>query len=347
VRQVCANIRNRLEEQMIRSRFLNSLRQSISACLFRGLLPCLLFIFTTTAGCRQTSSGISHTKPDDDPKVKALIKKAKEYEDEKEFPEAEKTYQEAIAAGSAKAAVMQAGMYWDWEPDKNAQKMFALYKIAADRGDSDGEVFLGMAYERGGYRNKPEPAKAIPLYEQAAKQNNPGGFYHLGTAYIFGVGGLERNYVKAKDLLTRATNIGDDLAPIMLAKLYSYGQGGIKEDHAKAIALLKEAARKNEFSGIELAKEYLYAGLPSLAVSALKQCAADNFDAALAILACCYHEGLGVPQNESRARALLQKAQGAGDPYCKEALEQLKHGKNDAWKTFEIRQYGNRLELSV
>jgi TPR repeat protein len=206
-----------------------SLRQSVAAYVCRVLFLALLCSNSAIAGCRQASSGSASTKPDDDPKIRALIKKAKEYEDEKEFPEAEKTYQEAIAAGSGKAAVMQAGMYWDWEPDKNAEKMFALYKIAADRGDSDGEVFLGMAYERGGYRNKPEPAKAIPLYEQAAKQNNPGGFYHLGTAYIFGVGGLERNFVKARDLLTRATNLGDDIAPIMLAKLYSYGRGALKK----------------------------------------------------------------------------------------------------------------------
>ena len=333
---------------MITYKVRNSLRPAISAYLCRGLLACLLFIFITTAGCSQTAPGIISIKPDDDPKVKALIKKAKEFEDEKEFPEAEKTYQEAIAAGSGKAAVMQAGMYWDWEPDKNAEKMFALYKIAADRGDSDGEVFLGLAYEKGGYRNKPDPAKAIPLYEQAAKQNNPGGFYNLGTAYIFGVGGLERNFVKAKDLLTRATNLGDDLAPLMLAKLYSYGQGGIKEDHAKAIALLKQAAQKNEFMGAaELAKEYLYIGKPSLAVSVLKPIAANGSDAALAILACCYHEGLGVSRNDKKALELLQKAEKASDPYCKEALEQLKRGKSDVWKQLEFKEYGNRLEWST
>jgi TPR repeat protein len=84
-----------------------------------------------------------------------------------------------------------------------------------------------------------------------------------------------------------------------------------------------------------------------LAVSALKQCVAYNFGAALAILACCYHEGLGVSKNEAKASEFLQKAEKAGDPYAKEAIVQLKDGNSLAWKKFEAKEYGNRLEWST
>ncbi|HEY3782353.1 MAG TPA: tetratricopeptide repeat protein [Fimbriimonadaceae bacterium] len=272
---------------------------------------------------------------------------AQELEDAKEYPEAEKIYQQAIDAGSGEAASKLSLMYWSYDPTKHARRMFELDTIAAERNNAEGEVLLGIDYAIGGAPDVPtDPARGVALYARAAQQNNALGLELLGEAYIKGIGGLKTNFITAEGLLNRSAKLREVGALIELGKLYSYGQGGIVEDHMKAIALLKEAAHMDENQGVpELAKEYLYIGKPSLAVTLLMPYASDGPYAAQALLACLFHEGLGVRKNDAKAIELLKRAK-LGEPFCGDALIRLKQGKNDAWKTLELETYGDRLEKS-
>jgi tetratricopeptide (TPR) repeat protein len=114
----------------------------------------------------------------------------------------------------------------------------ALYRKAADAGDSRAMVSLATLMENGDHAPR-DLKSAYALYEKAAARDNTDAAINLGVALFNGIG-VRKDVDRAVELFRHASQLGSARATFNLAKLVSDGVGGAKP--SEALDLFKRAA---------------------------------------------------------------------------------------------------------
>ena len=183
---------------------------------------------------------------------------------------------------------------------------------AAQTGDSDAMVQLGLMYQNG-EEVKKNPEYAFKLFLNAAAQGAKEGQNQLGCCYHDGIGTVV-NKEKALYWFTKAAEQGDTDAQIHMGDMYSSGDG-IPKDLDKAIKWYKKAIKsdpvrsmtalgnvyKTEIKDYEQAFKYYSKAVEKGGIDALTN------------LGLLYENGMGVEKNDMKAFQYYQQASEKGN----------------------------------
>ncbi len=152
------------------------------------------------------------------------------------------------AAAAACAAVvaerpndMRMQYYYGLALDKTNNVVEALrrVKMAADGGDTDAMVSLGVNFATGhGVLKNPE--RAFELFSKSAAAGNPEAISDLGSMYSNGLF-VKQDYAKALDYYEKAIEGGSSFSLNQLGVMYFSGKG-VERDYHAAAEYFKQAA---------------------------------------------------------------------------------------------------------
>ena len=173
---------------------------------------------------------------------------------------------------------------WDRGYDCYHQNKYAeaaeWYRKAAEQGDADAQLMLGVMYELG--QGVPQDyAQAAEWYRRAAEQGSATAQIPLGHMYRHGRG-VPQDYAKAVEWYRKAAEQGNAIAQAILARMYEHGQG-VPLDYAEAFEWWRKAAQ-------------------------------DGGVWAQSNLGRMYEHGQGVPQDYAKALEWYHKAAEQGSP---------------------------------
>jgi hypothetical protein len=199
---------------------------------------------------------------------------------------------------------------------QSPKKFIESLQYAVQRGDSEAENTLGVAYLLGlGVRQDLGTAKQ--LLQLSASHNNPWGQQNLGSLYYFGIG-VATDQKQALELFQKSATQGNSYAQNSLGSMYSNGLGGLTKSLKKAAELFEwSAAQGNPWGQLSLG--YIYSNGPkrlrdyTRAFHYYQLAAKQNNSWAKNNLAVLYKSGLGVPKSEKRAFTLLTEATQQGN----------------------------------
>lgn len=113
--------------------------------------------------------------------------------------------------------------------------------LAAETGDVDAQVLLGICYEDGKGIAKDE-SKALYWYELAADGGDAYGMAYAGIMYVIGKG-CEKNVSKGFRLIQKSANQGNRVGEVYLGDCYYHGVEG-EPDVLKAWEWYKKASEQ-------------------------------------------------------------------------------------------------------
>ncbi|APE42087.1 hypothetical protein BOO69_00680 [Sulfitobacter alexandrii] len=123
------------------------------------------------------------------------------------------------------------------------ERVATLYQQAADAGNADAAVSLGVLYQEG-IGVEQNFARARELYEQPADQGNARALNNLGLLYVRG-DGVPQDYARAAEYFSAAVDLGLSTAMTNLGVLYENGFG-VELDEERARALYRAGGRKED-----------------------------------------------------------------------------------------------------
>jgi uncharacterized protein len=151
----------------------------------------------------------------------------------------------AVAACAAVVAErpndMRMQYYYGLALDKTNNVVEALrrVKMAADSGDTDAMVSLGVDFATGhGVLKNPE--RAFELFSKAAAAGNPEAISDLGSMYSNGIF-VKQDFAKALDYYEKAIEGGSSFSLNQLGVMYFAGKG-VERDYRAAAEYFKQAA---------------------------------------------------------------------------------------------------------
>lgn len=217
-----------------------------------------------------------------------------------------------------------------------AEALRLLRKSAAE-GYAPAMNYLGYCYGAPLLGLTQNPDSALYWIERGATapEPDPKAFNNLGAILMEGALGIQRDYEKARYWLERGNRAGAATSTAMLAKIYLQGLG-VEPDTAAALPLLRIAAgagirdAASELAAIvlpqtdtlspaqalEYALPYYHEKIMSVALPLIQRAALADVPLAVAILAQCTAEGLGLPYNYERAIDLYAHAATLGEPHA-------------------------------
>jgi TPR repeat protein/cyclophilin family peptidyl-prolyl cis-trans isomerase/serine/threonine protein kinase len=216
-------------------------------------------------------------------------------------------------------------------PAQGPKEAAKWWRQAADQGNADAQMLLGLAYSTG-VGVEENQAEAARWWRKSAEQGLAGSQYLMGVAYSDG-GGVQEDDAEAFKWLQKAADQGDTNAEMALAYAYQLGTAdGMNPEPAKAINWFRKAAEKGASDAqLQLGKAYQRGeGVirnPEEAVAWYTKAADQGNAEAIYLLATVMHWGDGVDKNENEARKLFlqaadtcEQAAGRGDPDAQFAL---------------------------
>lgn len=223
-----------------------------------------------------------------------------------------------------------------------------LYKQAAAKGDSTGNLKLGSIFERGLLGKKATPKLAFSHYAKAAKAENPVGYFHLARCHDQGIG-TSPNELLATRTFLKAAMKGFPAAQVNMARRYYAGQG-LEKDPVAAFGWLSLASQSGSTDAMVLLGRRYEAGdiIPQnldLAGQLYSKAARRGDPTGQYYLALLYANGKGTKQDLVRACVLLYSSS-KSLPMAQEALEQLKPKLTDSQKE-EARKKINEAEAKT
>ena len=224
-------------------------------------------------------------------------------------------------------------------------------EVALNLKDPEDQVLMGLKYENAS-GVKRDFKKAFSYYQKAAKSGYPEGMFRLGECFLY-ARGVSTNVGKAVYWLTKAADKGDSQAQCDLATLYDLGQSVEKNEKEAIRYYQKAAAQENVTAMTYLAGHYLegdygLAKNEARAIDLLKKVRKKGDTEVLGyathLLANCYQDGIGVPQDLSKAFELYKEVVDKfGDAECAfEVANCLEHGKGVAKNEKEALVYYQR-----
>lgn len=212
-----------------------------------------------------------------------------------------------------------------------------LLRRSAEGGYAPAMNYLGYAYGSGILGLEQSADSMLYWIERAASapEPDPKAFNNLGILLLTGQGGVQRDYTKARYWLQRGAESGIPSATASLAHIYLQGLG-VEPDTAMALPLLRSAAQRglsepaNTLAGIvvpqllqmppeaayEAAMPYYHEYILPVAVPVIRYAADASVPQAVATLAQCYAQGLGVEYDYNKAIALYARAAAMGSPHA-------------------------------
>ena len=178
-------------------------------------------------------------------------------------------YAAADRAGYAPAASSLGALYANGQGVKaDLAKSLELFRRAANAGDSDGYLGIGLVSLRSQPPNYPQ---ALDAFNRAVRMGSRAAGTYLGEMYLSGTG-VAANQPRALSLLQKSADAGDPEAQLYLGLMYYQGWG-VPRDHAKAARFLANPAQLNYPQAAELLG-YMYqegdGGLPQSDEAALE-----------------------------------------------------------------------------
>ena len=193
---------------------------------------------------------------------------------------------------------------------------------AAEDGDANAAVQMGVNCLYGVNGEKKDPQKAFYWFSQTA-EDDPAGLYWRALCYDNGLG-VDQDEDRACRLYQESAAHGYTPALCNLGVCYESGQG-VEKDPAKAVELYRQAADQGYPMGrCNLGVMYFFGqGVEKdqkKAAYCFAQAAEQRLPRAQYLLGVCCEFGDGVERDVSRALALYREAADAGYPDAQCAL---------------------------
>lgn len=138
-----------------------------------------------------------------------------------------------------------------------------FYTYAADNGDVDAQVALGLLYWQGGLGLARDPDTALAYMRQAADQEDGNALAHLGWMLAHGAGSEHADPVTALHLLQQSVEANSGHGYTYLAHMYLQGRA-VKQSVKEAHRLLLKASELNTAEALLQLGLLHYYGVPSL-----------------------------------------------------------------------------------
>ena len=140
----------------------------------------------------------------------------------------------------------------EFAEQKNFKKEIKCYHKAAEQGNKDAQLALGVMYNIG--HGVPQDDKAaVKYYKLAAEQGNAKAQYNLGVAYTEGKGVRQDDKV-AVEYYKLAVEQGHAKAQYNLGVMYYRGQG-LPQDDKAAVKYIKLAAEQGHAPALDLLRK--------------------------------------------------------------------------------------------
>ncbi len=197
-----------------------------------------------------------------------------------------------------------------------------LYQQAAQRGDLDARMRLGIMFHEGDGVSR-DPEQAAYWFRLAASEKLPAGQAALGYLHEQGMG-VEQDFGQALSWYRQAASKNNAWAEYRLGLMYREGRG-VPRDNDKAIELLKASAAQGDVGGLFHLGEMYENGWgttenPATASELYRKAAERNHDRAEYNLAVMYREGRGVPRDPAKSAQWFERAARMGYPPAQYAL---------------------------
>ncbi len=174
---------------------------------------------------------------------------------DKKFAEAATVYRTAAEQGNPDAQVYLGLMYAKGEGlDRDPVAAFGWFHKAAEQGIAYGEDRLALMYFTGDGVTK-DMAEAVKWYRRAAEQGYASAQGRLGSMYARGVG-VTKDSVEAVNWLRKSADQGDILSQIALARMYQIGEG-TDQDSAEAAKWRRKAIEHDDAQAMNNSARFL------------------------------------------------------------------------------------------
>ncbi len=237
-------------------------------------------------------------------------------------------FEQAVAQDQMDAAVILARMYLSTTqagPARNPERAAVLFRMAAARGKSEAQYYLGLLYGKG--TGVPQdPVEALAWFQAAAEQGHVAAQFELSRAYAQGSGTTETP-AKALYWMREAAQNGHSEAQYFLAYALDSGQG-VARNQPEALGWLRRSAEANFLNAqVALGRKYLRGdGVDPNAQEALRWLGqsvnAGSLEAML-VLGLALKEGNHLPADPAKAGILLERVASAGVNQGSFALGQM------------------------
>lgn len=246
-----------------------------------------------------------------------------------------------------------------FEPD--TVRALRLLRSSAQSGYAPAQNYLGYAYGLKLLGLPENPDSALYWIECAAlnKEPDPKAYNNLGMMLMTGTGGVRKDEVKARYWLERGAEMGVPTSKALLARMYLDGTG-VVPDTVKATGLLREAARAgltdagealadivlpqahtlNAKETFEMAMSYYHERIYPVALPLLALGTDTGYAPAIAVMAQCAAEGIGMPYDYPLSIYLYALAAELGEPHAQYILAETLQTFPDLLKDLEP-IYGN------
>ena len=199
-------------------------------------------------------------------------------------------------------------------PGQKDTPIVHLYRHAAQQGDLDARMRLGLMFHEGDGVSR-DPEQAAHWFKLAASEQLPAGQAALGYLHEQGMG-VEQNFAQALTWYRRAAGKKHAWAQYRLGMMYRDGRG-VPRDNEKAVDLLKAAAEQGDVGGLFHLGEMYENGWgtaqdSSAASEWYRRAAERNHDRAEYNLAVMYRDGRGVPQDLVKAGQWFERSAHTG-----------------------------------
>jgi TPR repeat protein len=195
-------------------------------------------------------------------------------------------------------------------PGRKETPIVNLYRHAAQQGDLDARMRLGLMFHEGDGVSR-DPEQAAHWFKLAASEQLPAGQAALGYLHEQGMG-VEQNFAQALTWYRKAAAMNHAWAEYRLGMMYRDGRG-VPRDNEKAFELLRAAAKQGDVGGLFHLGEMYENGWgttqdPSVASEWYRKAAERNHDRAEYNLAVMYRDGRGLPQNLVKAGQWFERS---------------------------------------
>jgi TPR repeat protein len=185
-----------------------------------------------------------------------------------------------------------------------------LYRYAAQQGDLDARMRLGLMFHEGDGVTR-DPAQAAHWFQMAASEELPAGQAALGYLHEQG-SGVEQDFSQALDWYRAAAERNHAWAQYRLGLMYRDGRG-VPRDNEKAVGLFREAAEHGDVAGLFHLGEMYENGWgttrdPAEAAEWYRKAAERDHDRAQYRLAVMYRDGRGVPRSVKTAAHWFERS---------------------------------------
>lgn len=199
-------------------------------------------------------------------------------------------------------------------PGRKTSPIVHLYRQAAQQGDLDARMRLGLMFHEGDGVSR-DPEQAAHWFRLAASEKLPAGQAALGYLHEQGMG-VEQNFAQALTWYREAAGKNHAWAQYRLGMMYRDGRG-VPRDNEKAVELLKAAAEQGDVGGLFHLGEMYENGWgttqdPVAASEWYRKAAEQSHDRAEYNLAVMYRDGRGVRRDVSRAAQWFERSARTG-----------------------------------